>query len=96
MLRPYMTIDITSVDDDNDHDHDHDDDDNNDKDNNNDEDGNGEIGNNNSFPTLHRRQLWILRYTNTCFRPTTPSNVIFDLRISARYVECKRKGQDRA
>ena len=32
MLRPYMTIDMTSVDDDNDHDNDHDDDDNNDKD----------------------------------------------------------------
>ena len=32
---------------------------NNDKDDDNDEDDNGEFGNNNSFPTLHRRQLWI-------------------------------------
>lgn len=52
-----MTIDMTCVDDDNDHDHD--DDDNSDKDEDNDEDDNGEIGNDNSFPTLHRRQLWI-------------------------------------
>ena len=65
MLRPYMTIDMTSVDDDNDHD-DHNDDFT--KTTNNDKDDNGEIGNKNSFPTLHRRQLWISRYTNKCVR----------------------------
>ena len=76
-----MTADMTSVYVDNDHDND--DDDNNHKDDDNDEDDNGKIGNNNSFPALHRRQLLIsiytiignLRTTTTALSTTTRSEL---------------------